>query len=94
MQKELDSLYESQLEKTSVGIEREGEEIQKEIYIVRLEKGGIDLGLSFQAQKVIVQGSNFFASIAQGFVKTHETILLTFKSFALLFKGIDFRQAV
>ena len=94
LQKELDSLYESQLEKTSVGIEREGEEIQKEIYIVRLEKGGIDLGLSFQAQKVIVQGSNFFASIAQGFVKTHETILLTFKSFALLFKGIDLRQAV
>ena len=94
LQEALDALYESQLEKTNLGINREGKLIEKEIYIIRLEKGGIDLGLSFQAQKVIMKGTGFFASIAQGFVKTHETMLLTFKSFALLFKGIDLKQAV
>jgi len=94
LQEELNVLYESQVEKAVFGIMREGTVFKKDIYIVRLEKGGIDLGLSFQSQKVIVQGTGFFSSIAQGFVKTHETIILTFKSFALLFKGIDLKQAV
>ena len=94
LQEELSVLYESQAEKVPIGINRDGSILEKEIYIVRLEKGGIDLGLSFQTQKIVVKGSGFFASIAQGFVKTHETILLTFKSFALLFKGIDLKQAV
>ena len=94
LQEELDNLYESQVEKATIGVERNGATLEKDIYIVRLEKGGIDLGLSFQAQKVIVKGTGFFASIAQGFIKTHETILITFKSFALLFKGIDLKQAV
>lgn len=94
LQEELNSLYESQIEKTTIGVEREGSMLEKEIYIVRLEKGGIDLGISFQTQKVVVKATGFFSSIVQGFVKTHETILLTFKGFALLFKGIDLRQAV
>lgn len=94
LQRELDVLYESQVEKATLGIDREGKMFEKEIYIIRLEKGGIDLGLSFQTQKVVVKGTGFFASIAQGFIRTHETILLTFKSFALLFKGIDLKQAV
>lgn len=94
LQGELDALHESLAEKAIVGIEREGAMLEKEIYVVRLEKGGIDLGLSFQTQKIIVNGTGFFASIAQGFIKTHETILLTFKSFALLFRGVDLKQAV
>ena len=94
LQEELNVLYESQVEKAIFGMEREGAVFEKDIYIVRLEKGGIDLGLSFQSKRVIVQGTGFFSSIAQGFVKTHETVLLTFKSFALLFKGIDLKQAV
>ena len=94
LQEELNVLYESQVEKAVFGIMREGTVFKKDIYIVRLEKGGIDLGLSFQSKRVIVQGTGFFSSIAQGFVKTHETIILTFKSFALLFKGIDLKQAV
>ncbi|MGP1438632.1 MAG: RIP metalloprotease RseP [Treponema sp.] len=94
LQNELDAIYESQVEKTILGIDRDGNMFEKEIYIIRLEHGGIDLGLSFQNQKIIVKGTGFFASIVSGFVKTHETILLTFKSFALLFKGIDLKQAV
>lgn len=94
LKEELDYLYDSQVEKVIVVVEREGKELKKDIYVVRREKGEVDLGLFFQTEKIVVKGTGFFASIATGFLKTHETILLTFRSFSLLFKGIDLRQAV
>ncbi|WP_252723348.1 site-2 protease family protein [Treponema pedis] len=41
-----------------------------------------------------IPGTGFFKSFINGFILTHKTIALTFKSFGLLFKGVDLKQAV
>ena len=81
-------------EKTAeLGILRDGNKITKTVNLIRTENG-IDLGLNIKNIKVETPGTGFFKSIVNGFVLTHKTFVLTFKSLGLLFKGVDFRQAV
>ncbi len=76
-----------------LGILRGSEELKKQVSLIRTESG-FDLGIQLKFIKVEVSGTGFFESIVQGFVKTHETLVLTFKSLALLFKGVDLKEAV
>ncbi len=81
-------------EKTAeLGVLRDGNKITKTVNLIRTENG-IDLGLNIKNIKVETPGTGFFKSIVNGFVLTHKTFVLTFKSLGLLFKGVDFRQAV
>ncbi len=72
---------------------RNNTELTKTLNLIRSESG-FDLGIKLRYIKVDEAGTGFFASIVQGFVKTHETIVLTFKSLGLLFKGVDLKEAV
>ncbi|WP_024466857.1 RIP metalloprotease RseP [Treponema pedis] len=72
---------------------RNGEEITKTVNLIRTEQG-FDLGLKIKTVKVDIPGTGFFKSFINGFILTHKTIALTFKSFGLLFKGVDLKQAV
>jgi len=94
LNEELKEISKSNKEALKLSFERDGKLLNAQLYIVRLENGSIDLGLSFERQKVVVEGKGLFKSIVLGFRKTHETVMLTFKGFALLFKGVDLKQAV
>ena len=72
---------------------RNGQELNKSINIIKTENG-FDLGMEFKTIKVEVPGTDFFTSIANGFILTHKNLVLTFKSLGLLFKGVDLKQAV
>lgn len=74
-------------------IRRNGEELIKSINLIRTENG-IDLGIKIKLIKIDVPGTGLFKSIANGFIQTHNSIILTFKSLKLLFKGVDLKQAV
>ncbi|AAS12859.1 MULTISPECIES: RIP metalloprotease RseP [Treponema] len=76
-----------------LGILRDGNKITKTVNLIRTENG-IDLGLNIKNIKVEIPGTGIFKSIVNGFVLTHKAFILTFKSLGLLFKGVDFRQAV
>lgn len=91
-------LYEiaEKTEKDNILLEvlRNGELFSTTIHVVRTENGGIDFPVAFENIKVVEKGTNFLNSIIAGFVQTHETIKLTFKGFAMLFKGIEIKNAV
>lgn len=94
LQEELRIIANAEKESFTLGFERRGKMQNASINIVKLKDGSIDLGLGFKKEKIVVAGTSFFRSIIAGFVQTHETIMLTFKGFILLFKGVDLKQAV
>ena len=92
--KDLTTVLEKSEEKTAeLTVLRGGEELTTTVNLIRTEHG-IDLGIRVKVIKVTVAGTGFFESIANGFILTHKTVALTFKGFALLFKGVDLKQAV
>lgn len=72
---------------------RNNTEITKAVNLIKTERG-FDLGIKFKTIKVDIPRTGFFTSIVNGFIFTHQNIILTAKSFTLLFKGVDLKQAV
>ncbi len=72
---------------------RAGIPLEKNINLVKTESG-IDLGIEFALIKIETPGTGFFKSIVNGFILTHENLVLTVKSLRLLFKGVDLQKAV
>lgn len=77
--------------KDSVFIEWETE-IERKSGVLSLTDGNI--GLSFKTLQIHTPKLNIFQAIWAGLKETGSTIGTIFKSFELLFKGIDFTQAV
>ena len=56
--------------------------------------GSIDLGFSFAGITLVERERNPFAAIGKGVQETFSTLVLSVKSIALLFKGVNLRTAV
>lgn len=75
---------------------RNGKELET-LLEIKAEKQGLNktgLGILFETIKIEIKGTGFFSSLKNGFAETHNSVVLTFKSLRLFFKGIDLRQAV
>lgn len=81
------------LTEKTVRLNRDGREEVVKMSFAGSEKADRP-GFHFEAVKVEVKGTGFFASVKNGFKETHNSFILTFKSLRLLFKGIDLKQAV
>ena len=76
-------------------IKRNEQELAKTVEIPYYDETQMpNLGLIAEGVKVTVEGKGFFASIAAGFSQTHKTIREVFKSFGLLFKGVNLKSAL
>lgn len=61
------------------------------------ESGTGKIGVAADTESLLMQSTpdyNFFEAIGHGFLDTFEYIGLTFKSIAILFKGVDLKNAV
>ena len=61
------------------------------------ESGTGKIGVAADTERLLMQSTpdyNFFEAIGHGFLDTFEYIGLTFKSIAILFKGVDLKNAV
>ena len=94
LQHELLSIAKTEKDEMSIEVLRDGESVNSKVRIVRTDDGFLDFPITFETIKVVEKGSNFWKSIVAGFVQTHETIKLTFRGFAMLFKGIELKNAV
>ena len=94
LQKKLKECDEQKMEEVLIGFERNGKLLTTKLHLDKKEGETQDIGLSFEVLKITLGGTGFWASIGAGFVKTHEVIMLTFKGFATLFKGVEIKNAV
>ncbi len=64
------------------------------IYPKQNENGSIELGIQFASLTIDTVPLSFIPAIVTGFQETYSLFLLTIKSIALLFDGLDFTKAV
>ncbi|MEW5818012.1 MAG: site-2 protease family protein [Spirochaetota bacterium] len=88
------SAFLSKPQKVDMTFERKG--IRQAVTLIAdyTEKGDPDLGLSFATRLFRSPNLNFFQAVEKGFQETINTLDLSFKSIALLFKGVNLREAV
>ena len=94
LQKQLEECKEQKKEEVLVKFERDGKLLTTVFHLNKKEGEIQNIGLSFEVIEITLEGTGFWASIGAGFAKTHEVIMLTFKSFAILFKGVEIKNAV
>jgi len=94
LQKKLEECDEQKMEEVLISFERNGKLLTTKLRFDEKTGGARNVGLSFEGLKITLEGTGFWASIGAGFLKTHEMIILTFKSFAILFKGVEIKNAV
>lgn len=94
LQHELQAIAETKKDEMSLELLRDDKIMNVKVHIVRTDDGGVDFPITFESIKIVEKGTNFWQSIISGFVQTHETIKLTFRGFAMLFKGIELKNAV
>lgn len=82
----------------NVTVNRNGEILNFKI-LTQMDKstGSGRIGVSADPDSLVkkeMEGQNFFRALANGFLESSETVLLTFKGIGLLFKGVDIKNAV
>ena len=79
-------------------VDRQGQELTFIVHAdLDKENGTGKIGVAADTNNILLQSTpdyNFFQSIGHGFLDTFEYIGLTFKSIAILFKGVDLKNAV
>jgi regulator of sigma E protease len=78
----------------SVAFEREGQPLQTDIVLSYSDAGAVDIGLSYNILQFHTPRLSPVGALVKGAGETWKTLVLSIKSFALLFKGIDLTQAV
>lgn len=68
--------------------------IELPVHIIRMEDGGVDLGLTWKYLIVTEEGTGFVCSLKKGLTGTGELLGITLKSLGLLFKGLSMTEAV
>lgn len=91
---ENDKNYALRPESVPIEIERNGTIINTELNIPPPESENQDIGIIWQSIKYHTPSYSIFGSVAKGFLETWDTIVVSIRSLALLFKGIDLTQAV
>jgi regulator of sigma E protease len=78
----------------SVEFEREGRPLETDIVLSYSDAGAADIGLSYNTLQFHTPRLSPVGALVKGSRETWKTFVLSIKSFALLFKGIDLTQAV
>lgn len=73
---------------------RSGKRRYHTIALVRTENGAIDVGIEWKAHTVVIPGTSFFASVRAGIAETLRMCVLTVKGIGMLFRGLQFQQAI
>ena len=94
LQKALKEVFDTDMSELDMSFIRNGKVEEARLHIVRIGDTSIDLGLSFASVKKVVEGKGVLGSLKAGFVQTHEMMKLTVRSFSILFKGVNLRNAV
>ncbi|GHV82766.1 zinc metalloprotease [Spirochaetia bacterium] len=76
-----------------IELERDGKIINTEL-VLPAEDEDSRLGIVWQAVKYKTPRYSIFTAAAKGFSETYDTFIVSIRSLALLFKGIDLTQAV
>jgi regulator of sigma E protease len=74
--------------------ERDGRLAQTELILNYIEGGGADIGISYKTIRYHTPALNIPEAVVKGAQETWKTFILSAKSLALLFRGIDLTQAV
>ncbi|MDR1986603.1 MAG: site-2 protease family protein [Treponema sp.] len=78
----------------SVEFEREGQLMDTELVLSYTEDGETDLGIHYQMIRFHTPRLAPLGALRKGAEETWKTFVVSFRSFALLFRGIDLTQAV
>lgn len=85
-------------ENLTITVDRQGKELTFTVHTeLDKESGTGKIGVAADTNNLLLQSTpdyNFFQAIGHGFLDTFEYIGLTFKSIAILFKGVDLKNAV
>ena len=85
-------------EDINITVDRDGTELSFVVHsVMDKETGTGKIGVAADTQNLLELHTpeyNFFEAIGHGFLDTFEYIGLTFKSIAILFKGVDLKNAV
>jgi len=87
-------LLEDKPEQVTVSLDRNGIKLEYTLVLLYPKTGIIESGISWQTIEVRTPGTGFFGSIRNGIAETGKTLVLTVKSIALLFRGVDVTEAV
>jgi regulator of sigma E protease len=74
--------------------ERDGQRLTASLAPAYGESGGADLGISWQIIRYHTPRLSPLGALAKGFSESWKTLVVSVKSLALLFRGIDLTQAV
>jgi regulator of sigma E protease len=74
--------------------ERDGQKLAASLAPAYGESGEADLGISWQIIRYHTPRLSPFGAVAKGFSESWKTLVVSVKSFGLLFQGIDLTQAV
>jgi regulator of sigma E protease len=78
----------------SVEFEREGQIMDTELVLSYTEDGGTELGIHYQTIRYHTPRLSPWGALLKGTEEAWKTFVVSFRSFALLFRGIDLTQAV
>ncbi|MDR2798849.1 MAG: site-2 protease family protein [Treponema sp.] len=78
----------------SVEFERAGQLMDTELVLSYTEDGGTELGINYQTIHYRTPRLSPLGALIKGTEEAWKTFVLSFRSFALLFRGIDLTQAV
>ncbi|MDR2394838.1 MAG: site-2 protease family protein [Treponema sp.] len=78
----------------SVGFEREGQRMDTELVLSYTDDGGTELGINYQTVRYHTPPLSLLGAVIKGIAEAWKTFVVSFQSFALLFRGIDLTQAV
>jgi regulator of sigma E protease len=87
-------ILEQSPQELTIDYERNGQAAQTILIPTYTENSGADLGISYGIVQYKNPPLNPFAALAKGAAETWKTFVVSLKSLALLFRGIDLTQAV
>ncbi|MDR0567625.1 MAG: RIP metalloprotease RseP [Spirochaetaceae bacterium] len=87
-------IMENQPSVVTLAFERDGRAEQTDLIMAYSETGAADLGVTYRAVEYETPRLSPAQAVAKGVGETWKTFVISVRSFALLFKGIDLTQAV
>jgi regulator of sigma E protease len=87
-------ILENQVPVLSLDIERGGEPVKADLILSYTDEGRVDLGIRYQTKWSHSPRLSPIAALAKGADETWQTFVVSIRSIALLFRGIDLTQAV
>lgn len=88
------ALLKDKPEQVTISVERDGIVTERPLVLLYGADGQVESGIAWKTETVRVAGTDFLGSVKSGLVETGNTIALTIKSIALLFRGVDVTEAV